>query len=297
MSWSCLKKHRFRSAIGALVSVFALTPAVADERLERFAARAENSAAVPDYTPFDKYLDVFGFASGKRLKFNFTASREEGTDFLRLYTKFLTSASPTALAGDDQLAYWLNLRNVLVLAHLSGKGGRADMKTDRGAAATPGPAWTAKAVTVDGIALSIDDIERGIILANWKDPRVLYGLYQGSAGGPSAGRKAFRGPTVWADLEAAATTFLQTPAGFQLTKRGAEVSAVFDWHSAALFGGDEAALRAHLEKRIPEGARQKFAAAPAIVYKTFNYKLDNFTPRTAEPQIESRQPTTFGTGS
>ncbi len=286
---------RFRAAIGAVFSVFALSPAAA-EGLERFAARAETSAAVPDYAPLDKYVDVFSVSSGKRLKFNFSASKREGTAFLRQYANFLASASPATLAGDDQLAFWLNVRNALVLAHLSDSGGRADMKQDRGAGDAPGPAWTSKIVTVDGVALSIDDIERGIILANWKDPRVLYGLYQGSAGGPSIARTAFRGASVWADLEAAASSYLQTAAGFQLTKRGAEVSAVFDWYSAELFGGDEAALRAHLEQRIPERARTKFAAAPAIVYKTFSYKTDNFLPRSAQRPIEGGQPT-HGTGS
>lgn len=292
---SRLGNRRLGAAIGAIFSIFALSPA-AGEGLDRFAARAETSAAVPDYVPLDKYVDVFGVSSGKRLKFNFAASKREGTAFLRQYANFLASASPATLAGDDQLAYWLNLRNVLVLAHLSEKGGRADMKSDRGAGGTPGPAWTAKAVTIDGVALSIDDIERGVILANWKDPRVLYGLYQGSAGGPSAEQMAFRGPTIWADLEAAASSYLQTTAGFQLTKRGAEVSAVFDWYSAALFGGGEAALRAHLEERIPERAQAKFAAAPAIVYKSFNYKPDSFQPRSAQRPIEGGQPT-YGTGS
>lgn len=286
---------RFPAAIGALIAMIAVTSAAA-EGLERFAARAETSAAVPDYAPLEKYVEVFGVSSGKRLKFNFAASREEGSAFLRQYAEFLSEVVPPTLASDDQLAYWLNLRNVLVLAHLSEKGGRADMKEDRAAGGTPGPAWTAKAVTVDGVALSIDDIERGIILANWKDPRVLYGLYQGSAGGPSAQRKAFRGPTVWADLEAAASSYLQTTAGIQLTKRGAEVSAVFDWYSAALFGGDEAALRAHLVERIPERAQAKFAAAPAIAYKPFNYKPDSFLPRSAQRPIEGGQPT-YGTGS
>lgn len=293
---SRLKRRQIPAALGALIALFSSQPAGAGEGLARFAARSESSAAVPDYAPFDKYIEAFSVSSGKRLLFSFAASKEEGSAYLRQYANFLAGASPATLAGDDQLAFWLNLRNVLVLAHLSESGGRADMMRDRGAGGAPGPAWTAKVITIDDVPLSIDDIERGIILANWKDPRVLYGLYQGSAGGPSAARRAFRGQTVWADLEAAASTYLRTTAGFQLTKQGAEVSAIFDWYSAELFGGSESALRAHLEERIPERARARFAATSAISYRKFSYKLDNFIQRTAQRPIEGGQPT-YGTGS
>ncbi len=289
-------RRRTLAAMGALFASASLPYAASAEGLEKFAARAEASAIGVDYAPLDSYIDAFGDSAGKRVRFNFAASKDEGTDFLRRYATFLARFSPASLAGDDQLAFWLNLQNTLVLAHLSERGGRADMKKDRGDGKTPGAAWTAKVVTVDGVQLSIDDIERGVILANWKDPRVLYGLYQGSAGGPSAARKAFRGMTVWSDLEAAGERFLESSTNFQVTKTAVEVSAIFDWYSDELFVGDDAALRAHLSITVPDRLRVKFEATPVISYKAFSYKPDNVVQRTVQRQIEGGQPT-FGTGS
>lgn len=294
-------KNGLSIAAAGLAALAAMTGAAGAEGLEKFAQRAEQSAAAVDYAPLDEYLDVFGVPSGKRLKFKFAAAKDVGTKFLRQYAEALAATSPATLSGDDQLAYWLNLRNALVLAHLSESGGRANMKKDRGAAAAPGEAWTDKRVTIDGVALSIDDIERGVILANWKDPRVLYGLYQGSAGGPPAGRKAFQGATVWTELDAAAKHYLTSSAGFELTKKGAEVSAVYDWYGEKFFA-DDAALRAHLSDYITHGARINLEKTPSIVYKDFSYKTENYIERTVDQTIANEpsrrpQPQSYPTGS
>lgn len=289
------------AALGAIALAGAFPFAAAAEGLEKFAARAETSASTVDYAPFDQYLDVFGVPAGKRLKFKFDASQDVGTKYLRQYADQLSKTAPATLSGDDQLAFWLNLRNALVLAHLSGEAGRANMKKDRGTPAAPGAAWTAKTVTVDGAELSIDDIERGVILANWKDPRIIYGLYQGAAGGPPMAAKAFRGDTVWVELDAAGKKYMTSSAGFELTKKSAEISAVFDWYGAELFGGDEAALRAHLATLITHGARINLEKTAAITYKDFSYKTDAHVERTVDQTIagEPRRqaPTSYPTGS
>ncbi|MDZ7628890.1 MAG: DUF547 domain-containing protein [Parvularculaceae bacterium] len=295
------RKSRLSIAAAGFAAFAFMTGAAGAAGLEQFAARAEQSAAAVDYAPLDEYLDVFGVPSGKRLKFKFAAAQDVGTKFLREYVDKLAATSPATLSGDDQLAFWLNLRNALVLAHLSESGGRASMKKDRGVASAPGAAWTAKSVTVDGVALSIDDIERGVILANWQDPRVLYGLYQGSAGGPPAERKAFQGATVWADLDAAAKRYLTSPGGFELTKKAAEISAIYDWYGANFFA-DDAALRAHLSSYITHGARINLEKAPSIAYKDFNYRTENHVERivdqtTAGQPPRRPQPQSYPTGS
>lgn len=295
------RKARFLTA--ALLALCAAGPAAAQtEGLEKFAVRAEATAEPIDYAAIDKYLDVFGVPSGKRLKFKYDASKEEGTAFLRRYVEALAKISPTKLSGDDQLAYWLNLRNLLVIAHVSESGGRANLKKDRGAGDAPGQAWTAKVVTVDDVPLSIEDIDRRIIIANWNDPRVLYGLYQGAAGGPPAVKTAFRGETVWTELDAAAKRYLTSDAGFELTKKGAEVSAIYVWYADPFFA-EEAALRAHLEQYITHAARINLAKTPKIVYREFSYKPDAYVERIVDQTIAGEQrrqappPASYPTGS
>jgi hypothetical protein len=286
----------------AAAAMFAAAPGAGAQAPEENAPGAEAGVSAVDYAPLDEYLDVFGVPAGKRLKFKFEASKDVGSKYLRQYTEQLAKTSPATLAADDQLAFWLNLRNALVLAHLSETGGRANMKKDRGDAAAPGEAWTAKVVTVDGAALSIDDIERGVILKTWKDPRVVYGLYQGTTGGPPAEKKAFRGETVWTELAAAGKKYMTSTAGFELTKKSAEVSAVFGWYDDALFGGDEAALRAHLSTLITHGARINLEKTPSIAFKEFSYKTDAYVERIVDQTIAGEQrrqppPQSYPTGS
>lgn len=282
--------RRLLPAFSALLIGLAVPASAAAQTIAQFATRTETNAQAIDYAAIDKYIDVFAEESAKRLRFNFAASKDEGTDFLRQYAAGLAQIAPTKLRADEQLAYWLNLRNVLVLAQLSEDGGQTNLKRDRATPAAPGKAWTQKVVTVEGVELSIDDIERGIILTHWADPRVVYGLYQGAAGGPSMVSKGFRGATVWADLEAAGRRFLQTPAGLTFRNDTAELSAVFDWY-AAVFAGDADAVRTHLTPLLTAGDQTRLAQTRTITYKEFSYRADAFVVRNLpQPGSGARPP-------
>jgi hypothetical protein len=232
----------------------------------------------------------------QRLRFRFDASREDGTKFLRQYAEALAAHGPAGLSADDQLAYWLNLHNLLVLAHVSSTGGKADMENDRGRGDAPGPAFTAKLITVAGVPLSLDDIERGIVMAHWNDARVIYGLYHGSAGGPAMADAAYTGQTVWAMLDAGAKRYVGSSAGLQVTRKGAEVSAIYAWYADPYFP-DDSALRTHLETFAPATAKAGLAKATTFTTRAFSYKTDNEIARVAPISPETRQPRGFPTGS
>jgi hypothetical protein len=66
-----------------------------------------------------------------------------------------------------------------------------------------------KLLTVDGVALSLNDIQFNILKHNYaNNPLIIYGLYQGVIGGPNIRKSAYTGATV---ARAASRPEMQAP--------------------------------------------------------------------------------------
>jgi hypothetical protein len=146
------------------------------------------------------------------------------------------------LSSNEQLAYWLNLYNVVMIDEL----------------ARAYPVRYVNTVHVDGErllqapivdlpagTLSLDQIRNDIVLANWPDPRVLYGFYTGAIGGPSIQEHAFTGDRVWRQLNGIGVEFVNALRGVDGQGRTIEVSAIYH-DNQTLFPEWPEDLRAHL---------------------------------------------------
>lgn len=242
--------------------------------------QAATSAFAVDYGPIAVFTKAFGREEGGRLKIAYAATGRQGMDFLEDYVAYLAAVPVSGLGRDDQLAYWLNLRNVLVVEAMSDSRSRRRMAQARGTAAEPGDMWTEKRVTVDGHPLSIDDIERGILVANWADtPDVVFGLYQGTRGGAALPADGFEGATVREHLARLGRDFVNSRDGVRVRRGTAEIPELLAWHEAALFGGDRAALIAHLATLADAGTASGLAAATEIRTRSFSYRTDELILR------------------
>jgi len=167
---------------------------------------------------------------------------------LRLAMAALPKAVPLQyLNRDEQLAFWLNLYNITVYDEIARRYPiRKLTKLYKGSRKTSSM-WDEKLVTVNGAALSLNDIQYGIIHKIWPDPLVIYGLYQGAVGGPNMRRQAYTGKLVYAQLEDNATEFINSLRGLRFKKKVAEVSIIYDWNRA-LFPDFDNDLKKHLRR-------------------------------------------------
>ncbi len=280
-------------AASALAASIAITaPASAQEMAayDIFKERNEESQTQISHEGLELFLERLGVEEKGRLKIGFSAAGENGSAYLKQYTRGLAAVSPAQLNSDEQLAYWLNMRNALILAAFSEKRGRGNLEDLRGNFQNPGALWAEKTVTVDGVALSIDDIERHIILAQWNDPRVIYGLYQGSESGPDLSKRPYSGENVWTRLETTGRAFVRSSA-VKAKRSTLKLSAVYDWYNDALFGGDDAALRAHIASLASDRDQATIAKTTGIDFNRFRYRIEKFEPRNVAA------PNTAGSGS
>ena len=175
---------------------------------------------------------------------------EEHSQFLKAYKEGLERLSNRRplreMNKDEQLAFWLNLYNVTVLDRVADEYPIQKLKSLRQSKRQT-PFWGQKTVTVEGVSLSLVDIEQ-ILFRNWDDPRVIYGLYQGSIGGPSLPNIAFTAENVWTLLNNNALEFVNSNRGVRAKgANSAEVSKMYDWALEA-FGNSDHAIISHIIK-------------------------------------------------
>lgn len=136
-----------------------------------------------------------------------TADRE----LLEAYVSEQSAIPVGSLSRREQLAFWLNLHNALVvrlvLNHLIV---RSPDDIDAGGVFSRGP-WTAPLTAVAGRTVSLDGIRREVLSPVFRDPRWHYGLCDGTIGAPSLSRQAYRGVDVDRRLEDAAIDYVGHP--------------------------------------------------------------------------------------
>lgn len=246
----------------------------------KFSTAAETSSLEVSYEPIAQFTKAFGDEQRGRVKIAYAAVEQQGEDFMKRYMRYLSAVPVSSLSRHDQLAYWLNTRNMLVMEAMSDSRSRRRMKTARGTPDAPGDMWTDKRIKVEGVELSIHDIEKNIILANFSDnPNVIFGLYQGTSGSPEFPKHGFSGLRLEAELEAAGREYVDSRNGLILNRSKAKVPAIYGWYAADVFGGDKAVARTHLAGLLSPGNAEQFKAATQFSTREFNYSSDELVLR------------------
>lgn len=252
--------------------------AASSDLFAQFNSSTATSSIDVDYSPMKQFSDTFGRNERGRTKISYSAVEQQGQRFLDTYLSRLESVPVSSLSRNDQLAYWLNTHNMLVMQAMTDPKARRDMKKARGTADAPGPMWTQKRITVQGVDLSLHDIQKNIIVANFADkPNAVFGLYQGTKGSPSFMGDGFNGATLDADLAEAGKAHLKK--NFKVKGSKAQIPAVMQWYAADLFDGDNDGLRMHLISLSSEKNMKKLANVSDFEARKFSYSSDEFVVR------------------
>jgi hypothetical protein len=157
----------------------------------------------------------------------------------------------------EQFAYWVNLYNMVTVAVVLKHYPVASIR-DIGISPgwfSRGP-WGAKLVTVEGTALSLDDIEHRILRPGWRDARVHYVVNCASLGCPDLPAEPLTAANAEAMLEAGARRFVNHPRGAAVEGERLVVSSLYVWF-AEDFGPRREDVVRHLRRFArPELDRQ-----------------------------------------
>lgn len=167
---------------------------------------------------------------------------------LHAYLRRLSQVRISGHNRTEQLAYWINLYNAVTVDVILD---RWPVKTIRQINISPGlfsrGPWGKKLVTVEGVALSLDDIEHRILRPIWRDPRIHYAVNCASLGCPNLQPAAFTRANVHMLMDRGAREYVNHPRGVQVVDNALKVSSIYRWFKED-FGNSDASVIAHLKK-------------------------------------------------
>ena len=132
--------------------------------------------------------------------------------------------------------------------------------------------FKAKAHTIAGRKVSLDQLEKEILNPYAKDPRTHFVLVCAAVGCPILESKPFYGDDVDHRMDVATRRYLAGPTGSQARPGEVAVSKIFDWY-AKDFGGAEGAKKFIL-RHLGSEARRKVGANPKVSFVDYNWTLN-----------------------
>ncbi len=213
------------------------------------------------------------------------------------YVAWLADAPVDAAGRDEQLAFWLNAYDALVLRTVIDHYPivrRSREYPDRSIRQIPG-AFERLTHRVARRQVTLDEIETKI-LASFKDPRVYFAIGRGAVGGGRLRSEAFAPARLESQLAAVAAECVSRPqcVAVDRTSNRVEASAIFSWRAddfiAAYAGAAheryasrspiERAILAYIEPHLLTVERELLARNEfSVAFKPLDWTLNDLTGR------------------
>lgn len=269
-----------RTLVLSLCLVLLAAPAAAAPKAEpwqRWTAHDSQSTATVDHAAWSQFIRQYRRMGADGIaRLDYGAVTPEDRAVLDAYVDGLAALAVASLNRDEQLAYWVNLYNALtvrlVLDHYP-------LKSIRDIGALPswlgGGPWKQELVTVDGVQLTLDDIEHRILRPIWRDPRIHYVVNCASLGCPDLPAQALTALNAETVLDQGARTYVNHPRGATVQDGRLTVSSIYVWFKAD-FGASDDGVIAHLKRYADPPLRSQLDTVDTISDDTYDWSLNGW---------------------
>ena len=258
-----------------LAGAFSASAAPKSELWERWTTHDDTSDLTIDHSDWQRFLSRYVRTDGRGV--NLVAYRhvsKPDLDLLKEYVGRMTLAPISTYTRKVQLAYWINLYNAitvrLIVENMPVESIR-DIDISPGWFAD-GP-WGKPLVEVEGVALSLDDIEHRILRPIWKDPRIHYAVNCASISCPNLRKQAFTGATADAMLTDAARDYVNNSRGVEFQDGELRISSIYKWFIED-FGGSTTGVLIHLRKYAEPALRARLGQVERIAGHRYDWSLN-----------------------
>ena len=204
--------------------------------------------------------------------FDYAAVTSADRQQLQSYVDYLASQPVLRLTAQQQQAYWINLYNALTVALIVDNPGVASIRDIKDGFFSLGP-WNRELVTVDGVALTLNDIEHRILRPLYRDARVHFAVNCASLGCPDLQAVPFTADNLDALMDSAARAFLAHPRGLTIEDEAITVSTIFKWFDED-FGDSKAAVLSWIADYAPEGSAEEVRGWAGKVRYEYDWDLN-----------------------
>lgn len=235
-----------------------------------------------DHAPWTDFLQknlILHQAEGVH-KVRYGAVTPEDHQALKTYLGGLQQTAISRYSKAEQQAFWVNLYNAatvdLILDHYPVESIRdISFGLLSFGPFSLGP-WNEPLLEVEGVALTLNDIEHRILRPIWRDPRLHYALNCASLGCPDLKQVAFSPENTAFLLDSSARSFINHPRGVRFEEGDLVLSTIYDWFDED-FGGSEEGVLAHLKQFANPELRKRLEEFDGDIEYDYDWNL-NSTP-------------------
>jgi hypothetical protein len=240
---------------------------------------AKATSATIDHSAFDLLLKAYVKQGADGVnRVDYASFKRDGHAALKTYIGSLQSVDFNTLGRREQFAFFVNLYNAktldIVLDHYPVKSIKKISLGGGLFASISGGPWKAKVVKLNGVALSLDDIEHQILRKRFKDPRIHYAVNCASIGCPNLAREAYTGAKLNAQLDAGARSYINHPRGMRFEGGTLIASSIYDWFKKD-FGGTDQGIVKHALKYAGPDLAAKLSTAKSISGFAYDWSLND----------------------
>jgi hypothetical protein len=200
---------------------------------------------------------------------------ESDRNALKDYISRLSKVSVLLLSRAEQLPYWINLYNAItvnvILDHYPVESIR-DIDISPGWF-SDGP-WGKKLAKIEGMEVTLDEIEHRILRPIWKDPRIHYAVNCASIGCPNLQSEAFTAENSNRLLDKGAREYVNHERGAELRENKVKVSSIYKWFISD-FGGNDAGIIKHLQLFASPELKRQLESAKRISGHDYDWSLND----------------------
>jgi hypothetical protein len=222
-------------------------PLLAEQSFERLSRYDERSAMRINHEIWESFLLHYVRQDENGVhRVAYSSVKDRDREALSRYIDAMAGMNLEAYRRSEQLAYWINLYNALLVKLVLDNYPLASIRQmQQQGAGLKGTAWARPLVVVEGVPLSLDDIETRILQPIWGDPRLYYAISCAAVGCPDLQPIPFTGDEIERQLSDAAMAYVNDPRCIAIENGELHVSSLYRWHLKA-FGGSEQAIIQHL---------------------------------------------------
>ncbi|ARG98392.1 DUF547 domain-containing protein [Legionella micdadei] len=234
------------------------------------------SRASIDHSDWQEFLNRRVLTNQENINLvDYSHLTDEDYTLLQRYIEKMSKIDINNYNRNEQLAFWINLYNALtvqIIADYYPVGSVEEINISPGLFSI-GP-WGKKVVTINGVSLSLDEIQNRIIRPIWNDQRTLYAINNGSIGAANLSKQAYRGSTIDAALNEAAFNYVNSLRGAQVIEGALVVSKIYDWFNED-FGGTKKDVITHLKQFAKEPLSSQLKHINDIDNYVYNWHLNS----------------------
>jgi hypothetical protein len=266
--------------IAVLASVVALAaPALAAPKAEpwpRWEAHDPASTATIDHAAWQRFVAanvVAGSDGVNRIAYGRVRAADRRA--LETYIAMLSATPIGRHRRDEQRAFWINLYNAATVKLILD---RYPLESILKLSISPGwfsvGPWGKKLLRVEGVDLSLDDIEHRILRPIWRDPRIHYAVNCASIGCPNLRREAYTAANVDGLLTRAARDYVNNWRGANFVNGQLFVSSIYKWYRAD-FGDSNRAVIDHLRAYAAPALAARLATVNDVAGHQYDWTLND----------------------